>query len=143
MHARTAAHPATREAWRILGELFRDHKPHWMAGVSELGLSPMQAIALVHMDPDAPQPMSAVAGAMHCDNSNITGIADRLEAVGLVERRPAAHDRRVKELVLTPSGRALRARVEELMADPPAPLAALDAGDAETLLAILRRATSR
>ena len=40
--------------------------------------------------------MSALAHALHCDNSNVTGIVDRLEAAGLVERRAAEHDRRVK-----------------------------------------------
>ena len=40
--------------------------------------------------------MSALAGLLMCDNSNVTGIVDRLEALGLVERRPAEHDRRVK-----------------------------------------------
>ena len=33
-------------------------------------------------------PMSELAEAMRCDNSNVTGIADRLEDRGLVERRP-------------------------------------------------------
>ena len=34
--------------------------------------------------------MSALAGLLMCDNSNVTGIVDRLEALGLVERKPAA-----------------------------------------------------
>ena len=38
--------------------------------------------------------MSAVAERMQCDNSNVTGVADRLEALGLAERVPAPHDRR-------------------------------------------------
>ena len=52
--------------------------------------------------------MSALAAALQCDNSNVTGIVDRLEAQGLVERRPAAHDRRVKTLVVTTEGVELR-----------------------------------
>ena len=35
-------------------------------------------------------PMSALAQALQCDNSNVTGIVDRLEASGLAERRPTA-----------------------------------------------------
>ena len=31
--------------------------------------------------------MTELAQALHCDNSNVTGIADRLEAAGLAERR--------------------------------------------------------
>lgn len=138
----TAPHPATREAWAILGDLFRTHKPQWMRRLAELGLAPMQAFALMQLDPDVPQPMSAVAGALHCDNSNVTGIADRLEALGLVERRPGTHDRRVKELVLTDRGRELRSAVVETMADPPPAIASLTPQDAEAFLAILRRATA-
>ena len=54
--------------------------------------------------------MSSLAGKLFCDDSNVTGIVDRLEARGLIERRPAEHDRRVKLLGLTPEGeRACRA----------------------------------
>ena len=52
-------------------------------------------MALGHLDADEPLPMSALAGALQCDNSNVTGIVDRLEAAGLAERRPAERDRRV------------------------------------------------
>ena len=32
--------------------------------------------------------LSDLATALRCDNSSVTGIADRLEAAGLAERRP-------------------------------------------------------
>ena len=57
-------------------------------------------------------PMSALAGPLMCDNSNVTGIVDRLEALGLVERRPAERDRRVKAVALTEQGIALRGVVQ-------------------------------
>ena len=43
--------------------------------------------------------MSSLAGKLFCDDSNVTGIVDRLEARGLIERR-REHDRRVKLLGL-------------------------------------------
>ena len=46
--------------------------------------------------------MSSLAELLVCDASNITGIADRLEARGLVERRSVGADRRVKTLALHP-----------------------------------------
>ena len=55
--------------------------------------------------------MSSLAGMLFCDASNVTGIVDRLEARGLIERRPAAQDRRVKLLALTPAGEQVRATV--------------------------------
>ena len=45
--------------------------------------------------------MSELANALFCDNSNVTGIVDRLEERGLVRREAAEGDRRVKLLVLT------------------------------------------
>ena len=64
----------------------------------------------MHLEPDEPLPMSALAGALQCDNSNVTGIVDRLEAAGLAERRAAERDRRVKTVVLTPHGEAVSGR---------------------------------
>ena len=82
-----------------------------MALFAEFDLAKQQAFALVHLEPDQPKPMSELAAAMFCDASNITGIADRLEARGLVERVPSAQDRRVKTLVPHPRGRPRPRRV--------------------------------
>ena len=54
--------------------------------LAELGLTLRQAHALRLLDPEEPMPMSALAERLFCDASNVTGIADRLEARGLVER---------------------------------------------------------
>jgi len=43
--------------------------------------------------------------------SNLSRLADRLEAAGLVERRDAADDGRGYDLVLTRAGRAMRKRM--------------------------------
>ncbi len=49
-------------------------------------------------------PLSEISARMLCDNSNLTGIVDRLIAKGLVERRPDPQDRRVSLICLTPAG---------------------------------------
>jgi MarR family transcriptional regulator, organic hydroperoxide resistance regulator len=128
------------EAWGLMFELFQSHKPRFVALAQEFDLSPPQLGALRSLDPDEPRPMSELAGMLHCDASNITGIVDRLEDRGLVERRSAPHDRRVKMLALTPAGASLRERVAEQMSQPPAELAALSAADQRTLRDLLRRA---
>ena len=84
--------------------------------------------------------MSALAQRLVCDASNVTGIADRLEARGLVERQSAGKDRRVKVLALTASGIELRDRVYELMSEPPKAIAALSDKDQRALRDILHRA---
>jgi DNA-binding MarR family transcriptional regulator len=55
--------------------------------------------------------MSALAAERACDPSNITGLVDRLERLGLVERRPNPADRRSRLLALTSAGRRLRANL--------------------------------
>ena len=61
--------------------------------------------------------------------------------MGLVERRAAEHDRRVKTLVITEQGhRHVRGEVERRMSVPPPPLAGLSDEDAAALRDILARA---
>src|SRR6476620_4362668 len=82
------------EAWALMFELIHLSKRRCMAIASEFELSPPQVMALRQLDPDEPKPMSELALALRCDNSNVTGIVDRLEDRGLVERRPRAQARR-------------------------------------------------
>ncbi len=84
--------------------------------------------------------MNVLAERLFCDASNVTGIADRLESRGVIERRSANDDRRVKVLALTPDGVKLRERVVEIMSEPPPAIAALSERDQRALRDILRRA---
>jgi DNA-binding MarR family transcriptional regulator len=128
------------EAWALMHELFHASRRRFLAIASEFELSPPQVRALGVLDPDRPVPMSDLADALHCDNSNVTGIVDRLEDRGLVERRSATHDRRVKMLVVTPRGAEVRDRLAERLEEAPPPLARLAPEDQRTLRDIMRRA---
>jgi MarR family transcriptional regulator, organic hydroperoxide resistance regulator len=136
------AAPAS-EAWALMFELMHLSKQRFMAIASEFDLSPPQVMALRQLDPDEPKPMSELAIALRCDNSNVTGIVDRLEDRGLVERRPAAHDRRVKMLSITERGVQVRAGLSARLAEPPEPLANLSIEDQRALRDIMRRALGR
>jgi MarR family transcriptional regulator, organic hydroperoxide resistance regulator len=136
----TSATSAAAEAWALIQRLLGPQRRRFMALASEYELSPPQLGALKALDPDDPLAMSELAGILGCDNSNVTGIVDRLEHRGLVERRPAAHDRRVKLLALTDEGRALRDALSERLHAPPAELAALSGEDQRTLRDLLQRA---
>src|SRR5437763_16245182 len=103
------------------------------AALGELGLSFSQAHALRLLDTEEPMPRSALAERRFCDASNVTGIADRLESGGLIERQSPEGDRRVKGLVLTPAGSELRERVYEIMSEPPPAIAALSTADQRAL----------
>jgi len=97
--------------------------------------------ALLHvLDPDAPAPaMKAIAAQLCCDPSSVTFLTDRLLAKGLIERAEDPHDRRSKIVRLTPEGARTRGELLTAMREQSV-LAALDAGDQETLLALLRKA---
>jgi DNA-binding MarR family transcriptional regulator len=121
-------------------ELFAQQKPRHIAMAAEFDLSPMQAFALRQLEPGTPLAMSDLAEALHCDASNVTGIVDRLEARGLIARRGADHDRRVKMLVVTDKGAELRERLLARISEPPPAIASLSAADQRSLRDILRRA---
>jgi DNA-binding MarR family transcriptional regulator len=140
MSTSTVPGTAARDAWALFWRIFSADKPRRMATLNELGLAPMQSMALMQLRPDEPMTMSAMAHALQCDNSNVTGIADRLEAMGLIERRAAEHDRRVKTLVINEMGTQVRGQVERRMSVPPPPLASLSDEDAAALRDILQRA---
>jgi MarR family transcriptional regulator, organic hydroperoxide resistance regulator len=137
-----AATGQAREIWELLLELSRTHlRDHLSATISVFDLSPPQAHALQVLEPGRPVPMRDLAVRLRCDASNITGIVDRLEARGLVERRPAPGDRRVKALVVTEQGVALRAQLVERLHRVPAAFAGLSAEEQRGLLDLLRRIT--
>jgi DNA-binding MarR family transcriptional regulator len=128
------------DAWRLLLGILAGERSRLPALAAELGLSQAQCQVLERLDPEVPVAMCRVAEALDCDPSNVTGIVDRLQAQGLVERRADASDRRVKKLVLTPKGLALRARLIERLTEPPHGIRALPVEDQEKLFSILHRA---
>jgi len=129
-----------REAWSLVLELLLAERHRVPAIAGALRLSAAQCHVLRHLEPGKPVPMRRVAEALACDASNVTGIVDRLEARGLLERRAAAHDRRVRVVVITRRGAAVRARLVARLTAPPPAIARLSAAEQRTLCAILRRA---
>jgi len=134
----TPADPAT-EAWTLLSRIMMSRKGHMLETAAAFELSPPQMWALRHLEPGAPLPMSALAELLHCDNSNVTGIVDRLESRGLVERRAAGHDRRVKHLVVTKAGAEIRRQVGARMNQPPPGFERLTADEQRRLATLLRK----
>jgi MarR family transcriptional regulator, organic hydroperoxide resistance regulator len=132
-----------QEAWQLLWQVMQANKPRMMALAQEMGLAPMQLHALRLIEPGEGMPMSSLAGMLFCDASNVTGIVDRLEARGLIERRPSATDRRVKLLVLTAEGARLRESALRQMSTPPPEIAALPLKHKEALRDALRAAIER
>jgi DNA-binding MarR family transcriptional regulator len=136
--------PASRqqEAWRLMLELFFSHRGQLLAIAQEFGLAPQQAFALQRLQPDEPLKLSDLATALHCDNSSVTGIADRLEKAGLAERQAHPTDRRVKTLALTERGKLIRQLYKDRIGTAPEAMQNLSDADAAILVEILSRATS-
>ncbi len=127
------------EAWSLMHWMMVTNKQRFFAMAQEFDLAPQQMIAL-RMLGVAPRKMSELAGALMCDNSNVTGIVDRLEQRDLVRREAAEGDRRVKLIVLTEEGERMRVEITKRMAEPPPPIANLSEADQRALRDILQRA---
>jgi DNA-binding MarR family transcriptional regulator len=106
---------------------------------AELRLSPAQCLVLHLVEPERPLPMGRLAEALACHASNVTGLVDGLESRGLLRRRPSPADRRVKVLVLTPTGLRLRALLVHRLTAPPAALDRLSLREQRALARIFRR----
>jgi DNA-binding MarR family transcriptional regulator len=105
--------------------------------VREFDLTSPLANLVWLLDPDAdPVPLRQLAGRLHCDPSNVTLLSDRLEEKGIAERRPHPDDGRIRTLVLTPAGEAVRRRLLEHVQQH-SPLAALDPGQQRQLQDLL------
>jgi len=137
----TAKRDLATEAWALALELVFANRERFMAAAHELKLPPMQAHTLRLLE--RPRSMSELAEQLQCDASNVTGIVDRLEARGFVERIDEPGDRRVKKLRLTAGGAAARARFLALMHEPPPAVEGLACEDLRTLRDVLRRALAK
>lgn len=69
------------------------------------GITRMQLFVMHSIHHKGNLAMGQVAGALHCDASNVTGIVDRMVAQGLVVRTECERDRRAKTIELTEKGR--------------------------------------
>ena len=131
------------EAWALLWGIMQANKRRMIEMARELDFSPVQIHLLRLLEPGVETPMRALAQQLFCDPSNVTGIVDRLEARGLIERRSLETDRRVKIIRLTPEGQRVRAEVVARMSLPPEEIAALSLESQLALRDALREAAER
>ena len=124
-------------AWQLLVRFFFAQREHLPTSGRELELSPTQCHVLHLLEPGRPLPMGRLAQTLACHASNVTGLVDRLEARGLVERRLSAEDRRVKVLALTVQGSRVRAQMLRRMTSGARPLSRLSLRQQRALVEIL------
>ena len=104
------------------------------------GVTPTQLSVLKLLQEIGDLSLSSLSKEIRAHNSTVTGIVDRMEAAGLVERARSAEDRRVWIIRLTAAGRrvAERARVSpwDILRHA---LEELPLSEQEKLTAILRK----
>lgn len=128
-------------AWAALFRFIQSQKPWMNDRAAEHDLTPQSAHALFVLGEQQRLTMREFADELHCDASNATGVVDRLQRRGFVERSESPTDRRVKLLQLTAAGRRMYKRLDErFLTEAPPPLEALSAADQRTLREILERA---
>src|SRR6202167_3022306 len=71
----------------------------------EIGLSVPQCDVLTTLTEAEGVSQQVLAQRLYVTKGNISGLLDRLETAGLVERRSTETDRRQYEIYLTPAGR--------------------------------------
>jgi DNA-binding MarR family transcriptional regulator len=91
---------------------------------------------------DGPMAMKDLGKRMHCDPSFITSIADMLEKRGLARREAHPGDRRIKNLILTGDGRALKLHMESELAARMPWSRGLNDDERMQLLALIRKMLS-
>ena len=84
--------------------------------------------------------MNELAKLLSLDKSSVTGLVDRAERRGLVERVPSTTDRRAVQVGLTPKARSLVSRVtSRFESDISSILDSLSPADRATLVALASR----
>ncbi|MEU9984678.1 MarR family transcriptional regulator [Streptomyces sp. NPDC050856] len=138
MSRKRTADPLTLEVVELIGTVVARYHEEYEQAAARHSLTGAQARVLTLLTLE-PLPMRRIARSLRCEPSNITGIVDRLEARGLVERRPDPADRRVKLAAPTDEGRATARRLRDALDFAREPLAALSDGERTSLRDLLRR----
>jgi MarR family transcriptional regulator, organic hydroperoxide resistance regulator len=118
MSSRAGDRELPRDVLRHLMGVVEAMKQHVHDLASEFDLTLPQLDALKHLE--APYSQRELAEQLHYDASNVTDIVDRLEERRLVTRTIDPSDRRVRRLVLTAEGEAVRRKLfERAIAESP------------------------
>ncbi|MDL2079445.1 MarR family transcriptional regulator [Streptomyces sp. GXMU-J15] len=128
----------TMEVVDLIGSVVARYHEEYEEAAAEHALTGAQArlLGLLTLEP---LPMRKLAQRLKCEPSNVTGIVDRLEARGLVERRPDPADRRVKVAAATDEGREVARSLRESLRFAREPLAGLGEEERLALRDLLRR----
>jgi DNA-binding MarR family transcriptional regulator len=125
---------------RALARCFQAFERHSGAHVRELGLTPSQFDIVATLGNTAGMTFRELGDATLITKGTLTGVVDRLEGRGLVQRVGAEHDARCTLVQLTPAGEAAFAQAYPAhIAHLRKPFATLPAADMDALEGLLDR----
>lgn len=130
-----------REVTECVTQLFfsAENQARFHGASERLGVSPPMLKALFELSPGERVPMRDLAARWGCDASFVTVVCDGLEAHGLVRRRVADYDRRIKVVELTDAGAEAREVADREVFAPRAGFDALSEREVGTLARLLRK----
>jgi DNA-binding MarR family transcriptional regulator len=115
--------------------------------LSSLNITTVQAMVLCFLDDEDGVTSIDLGKKTELDSSTMTGILDRLETAGLIDRKDNPHDRRSIQIFLTEKGRItgeeVARRMEEVNADFMKALSPQEAGEFRRLIHTLRNQALR
>lgn len=127
----------TRSAWLAMRNLVLEKYDRRPAVAEALGMSYIRVKALRRIA-SGPATMRELAAAIGSDAPYTSVLVQDLAARGLVERTEHPDDRRVKVVTITPAGRELAHRADEIQNEPAVVLRRLSADDLAALDRILQ-----
>jgi MarR family transcriptional regulator, 2-MHQ and catechol-resistance regulon repressor len=126
------------EVWRSAVGAWRRLDRNSEKNLASLGLALAELRILKALQERGSSPMNTFSAATMLSQPTITGIVDRLEARGLVERVRSSQDRREVLIAITPKGsRAYSKGIEMHRRFVERSLSGLEAGEVEALVRIM------
>lgn len=126
--------------WMVLWKAQRSLQAHALHQIASFGLGITDFAILEVLHSKGPLPVNTLGQKVMLTSGSISLGIDRLEKDGLLERRPAPDDKRVKTVHLTPKGREL---IERALVDHQAAMeravSILGSDQRATLVDLLRR----
>lgn len=80
-----------------------------------VGASAIQVSVLFALEHNPDASLQDLGRALGLNNSAMTGLVQRMQTAGLIERRPSAKDARAAVLSITPSGQAVAQQAKPLL----------------------------
>lgn len=112
----------------------------FMEALDPAGIDPKEFLLMRFVAASEGQSQQVLAERLGVPASRMVALVDRLEEAGLVERRPHAEDRRIRELHLTRKGKGALERAKKIAIDYETQLCAgINRDERETLIDLLQR----